>query len=98
MQLITAQRMRDEKLEWQEIRVERNPSRIINGESITEEFEFQVIDVQGNVYHGILHDDGKIEAFGGFVRYDSVATFEGFQNAAPAGLSKRHGIYSRTRH
>ena len=98
MQPITAQRVKDEGLEWQDIRVELDPPHIIDSETFTHALQSQIIDAEGNVYHGIIEDNGTVTAAGGYTRYDSVATFGGVAKAEPAGMSKRFGIYNKTRH
>jgi len=98
MMLITAQRVKDEKLEWQDIRVELEPPRVADDEILTYVLQSQIIDSEGNIYHGIIDDDGTVIAAGGNTRYDSVWTFHGFPGSEPSGLSKRFGIYNKTRH
>jgi hypothetical protein len=98
MQLITVQRVKDEKLEWKDVRVELDSPHVIDGQIYTYARQSQIIDAEGNTYYGVIQEDGTVEASGGYTRYDSVATFEGFGKAEPAGVSKRYGIHGKTRH
>jgi hypothetical protein len=98
MQLIAAQRVKDENFEWRHVSVEYNPPYVINGVTYTHALQSQIIDAEGNVYRGIIEDNGTVTADDGYSRYDCVATFEEFGKSEPAGMSKRFGIYNKTRH
>jgi len=75
-----------------------DPPRIIDDETFTHALQSQIIDAEGNIYHGIIEDNGAVTAAGGCTRYGSVTTFEGIAKAEPAGMSKRFGIHNKTRH
>jgi hypothetical protein len=69
-----------------------------NGAIVTHAIAYQIIDSSGTIYDGILEDDGRVTAFGGYGHYDSVKTYEGFEAAKDAEISKRYGPRGRTRH
>ncbi len=60
--------------------------------------DFQIIDAAGNVYHGIIEDNGSVERAGWFITYDSVKTYEGYKGVEPSGVFKRYGIYNKAQH
>jgi hypothetical protein len=89
--LITRQRVNDEDLRWQKIDQGRDEDGI-------KHIDLQIIDAAGNVYHGIIQDNGSVEGDGGIITYDSVKTYEGYKGAEPSGMFKRYGIYNKTQH
>jgi len=97
-QLITAQRVKDEGLVWQDVRVELDPPHVVDDETLTSALQSRIIDAAGNVYHGVIEENGRVTAAGGYDHYDSVATFEGLAKCEPSGVSKRFGILNPTRH
>jgi len=98
--LISSRRVIEENLEWQDVKVKldepcRDPW---NGAIVTHAIAYQIIDPSGTIYDGIIEEDGRVTAFGGYGHYDSVKTHDAFEAAEDAGISKRYGPRGRTRH
>jgi hypothetical protein len=98
--LISIQRVIDEKLEWKAVRVELEEPYKEEWDDIihTHRIEYQIVDAEGTIYHGIIEEDGRVMTGGGYCRYDSIKIYEAFWVAEDAGMSKRHGPRGRTRH
>jgi hypothetical protein len=97
--LISVQRVINEELEWQDVQIELEEPLVDEWSGVTHShaLDMRIIDAQGVVYHGIIEDDGRVTAFGGYCHFDSVKTYESFGAAEEAGIYKRYGR-GKTRH
>jgi hypothetical protein len=88
--LISRQRVIDEKLDWRDVTTVKDGTRHV---------DVHIIDAKGAIYHGVLEDDGTVSTGGDeyAMTFDSVQTYEGFSGAESTGISKRYGR-GRTRH
>jgi hypothetical protein len=91
MRFVSEQRFNDENLVWQDAITEAD--RIIDPELFKHAY-YKIVDADGVVYTGIIKEDGRVDD--GYTTWDSLDTYERFDQPAKAVADKEAGYIRET--